>query len=176
LANCAPKQKQLFNFCYLIFNSKLQTSLACSPTYHHEAKQRLQLLVQVDDFFGTAPNVYFEESTLQPEPISPTPELQKTNENVNCNVSNAEESVSRLGLLHDETQRIIIEHGNLRGGKARKELETAFRQAKVECGRLTERLSVVQFDLLENRTKLMEVMGTLEAKRHEIVRLKKDVQ
>ncbi|CAH1252150.1 Hypp9224 [Branchiostoma lanceolatum] len=138
--------------------------------YEQTSMERLQLLVQLNEFF-VVNSVTKEEDTFS---MSPDIDLDDVAESVRSALDTAEKAVLRLGELNHDLVAFVGTHISAKDSKtkSKKKLEKALNQAKDDVLQLTEKLMNAQAEIKEKEEKITSMFKQMELKTIELQRHK----
>ncbi|XP_078577234.1 uncharacterized protein LOC144862543 isoform X2 [Branchiostoma floridae x Branchiostoma japonicum] len=138
--------------------------------YEQASMERLQLLVQLNEFF-VVNSASKEEDTFS---MSPDLDLDDVAESVRSALDTAEKAVLRLGQLNHDLVAFVGTHISAKDSKtkSKKKLEKALNQAKDDVLQLTEKLMNAQAEIKEKEEKITSMFKQMELKTIELQRYK----
>ncbi|KAI8500649.1 hypothetical protein Bbelb_214670 [Branchiostoma belcheri] len=138
--------------------------------YEQASMERLQLLVQLNEFF-VVNSATKEEDTF---PMSPDIDLDDVADSVRSALDTAEKAVLRLGQLNHDLVAFVGTHISAKDSKtkSKKKLEKALNQAKDDVLQLTEKLMNAQAEIKEKEEKITSMFKQMELKTIELQRYK----
>ncbi|XP_066270158.1 myosin heavy chain, non-muscle-like isoform X2 [Branchiostoma lanceolatum] len=138
--------------------------------YEQASMERLQLLVQLNEFF-VVNSATKEEDTFS---MSPEIDLDDVAESVRSALDTAEKAVLRLGELNHDLVAFVGTHISAKDSKtkSKKKLEKALNQAKDDVLQLTEKLMNAQAEIKEKEEKITSMFKQMELKTIELQRHK----